>query len=296
MNPEEIEKWKDAGRLARDALQFGKTLIENRKRMLDVTEKIESYVRKNGGELAFPTNLAVNNVGAHWTPSSKSKDIFRNGDVVKLDVGVHIDGYIGDNALTVEIETKNYEKMIEASREALNAAINVAVAGVNVGVIGHAVQDKIEQYGYRPIANLTGHRIKRYNLHSGISIPSVRERGGPSLTNGDIVAIEPFVTDGAGRVGGKRNSNIYHLRQIRKIRDEKATELMIEIKDRYKGLPFAERWLHEIQEDATKNLQKLLRAGIVSYYPVLDELGKGIVSQSEHTLLITNNGNEVLTG
>ena len=296
MNPEEIEKWKDAGRLARDALQFGKTLIENRKRMLDVTEKIESYVRKNGGELAFPTNLAVNNVGAHWTPSSKSKDIFRNGDVVKLDVGVHIDGYIGDNALTVEIETKNYEKMIEASREALNAAINVAVAGVNVGVIGHAVQDKIEQYGYRPIANLTGHRIKRYNLHSGISIPSVRERGGPSLTNGDIVAIEPFVTDGAGRVGGKRNSNIYHLRQIRKIRDEKATELMIEIKDRYKGLPFAERWLHEIQEDATKNLQKLLRAGIISYYPVLDELGKGIVSQSEHTLLITNNGNEVLTG
>ena len=159
-----------------------------------------------------------------------------------------------------------------------------------------AVQDKIEQYGYRPIANLTGHRIKRYNLHSGISIPSVRERGGPSLTNGDIVAIEPFVTDGAGRVGGKRNSNIYHLRQIRKIRDEKATELMIKIQDKYKGLPFAERWLHEIQEDATKNLQKLMRAGIVSYYPVLDELGKGIVSQSEHTLLITNNGNEVLTG
>ena len=296
MNPEEIEKWKEAGRLARDALNFGKTLIENEKKMLDVTEKIESYVRKHGGELAFPTNLAINNVGAHWTPSSKSNEVFRKGDVVKLDVGVHIEGYIGDNALTVEIETNNYGKMIEASREALNAAINVAGAGVSVGVIGHAVQDKIEQYGYRPIANLTGHRIKRYNLHSGISIPSVRERGGPSLTNGDIIAIEPFVTDGAGRVGGKRNSNIYHLRQIRKIRDEKATELMIEIRDRYKGLPFAERWLHEIQEDATKNLQKLMRAGIVSYYPVLDELGKGIVSQSEHTLLITNNGNEVLTG
>jgi methionyl aminopeptidase len=296
LNPEEIEKWKEAGRLARDALNFGKTLIENGKKMLDVTEKIESYVRKHGGELAFPTNLAVNNVGAHWTPSSKSNEVFRKGDVVKLDVGVHIEGYIGDNALTVEIETNNYGKMIEASREALNAAINVAGAGVSVGVIGHAVQDKIEQYGYRPIANLTGHRIKRYNLHSGISIPSVRERGGPSLTNGDIIAIEPFVTDGAGRVGGKRNSNIYHLRQIRKIRDEKATELMIEIRDRYKGLPFAERWLHGIQEDATKNLQKLMRAGIVSYYPVLDELGKGIVSQSEHTLLITNNGNEVLTG
>ena len=295
MNPEEIEKWKKAGKLARDALHYGKELIQNHSKMLEVTEKIEAYVIKNGGELAFPTNLAVNNVGAHWTPSSKSEDVFNKGDIVKLDVGVHIEGYIGDNALTVEIETNKYKKMIEASREALNAAIDVAAAGVNVGIIGHAVQDKIEQYGYRPIANLTGHRIKRYNLHSGISIPSVRERGGPSLSNGDIVAIEPFVTDGAGRVGGKRNSNIYHLRQIRKVRDEKATELMMEIQNRYKGLPFAERWLHKIQDNAGKNLQKLMRAGIVSYYPVLDELGKGIVAQSEHTLLITNNGNEVLT-
>ena len=295
MNPEEIEKWKTAGKLARDALHFGRNLIEAEKSMLNVTEKIESFVKKHGGELAFPTNLAVNNVGAHWTPSSKSSEIFCKGDVVKLDVGVHIDGYIGDNALTLEIGTTNYTKMIEASREALNAAINVAVAGVNVGTIGHAVQDTIEKYGYRPIANLTGHRIKRYNLHSGVSIPSIRERGGPTLNNGDIVAIEPFVTDGAGRVGGKRNSNIYHLRQIRKVRDEKATELMKEIQERYKGLPFAERWLHEFQDDATKNLQKLMRAGIVSYYPVLDELGNGIVAQSEHTLLITNNGNEVLT-
>ena len=295
MNPEEIEKWKTAGKLARDALHFGRNLIEAEKSMLNVTEKIESFVKKHGGELAFPTNLAVNNVGAHWTPSSKSSEIFCKGDVVKLDVGVHIDGYIGDNALTLEIGTTNYTKMIEASREALNAAINVAVAGVNVGIIGHAVQDTIEKYGYRPIAKLTGHRIKRYNLHSGVSIPSIRERGGPTLNNGDIVAIEPFVTDGAGRVGGKRNSNIYHLRQIRKVRDEKATELMKEIQERYKGLPFAERWLHEFQDDATKNLQKLMRAGIVSYYPVLDELGNGIVAQSEHTLLITNNGNEVLT-
>ncbi len=295
MNPEEIIKWKTAGKLARNALHFGRDLIEAEKSMLNVTEEIERFVKKNGGELAFPTNLAVNNVGAHWTPSSKSNEIFSKGDVVKLDVGVHIDGYIGDNALTLEIDSTNYTKMIEASREALNAAINVAVAGVNVGIIGHAVQDTIEKYGYRPIANLTGHRIKRYNLHSGVSIPSVRERGGPTLNNGDIVAIEPFVTDGAGRVGGKRNSNIYHLRQIRKVRDEKATELMKEIQERYKGLPFAERWLHEFQDDATKNLQKLMRAGIVSYYPVLDELGNGIVAQSEHTLLITSNGNEVLT-
>ena len=295
LNSDEIEKWRQAGKLASEALQFGKNIIEEKKSMLEVTEEIENYVREKGGELAFPTNLAINNVGAHWTPSSKSDDLFCEGDLVKLDVGVHIEGYIGDNALTVEIGTDKYRKMIEASREALNKAVEIATAGISVGVIGHAVQETIERYGYRPIANLTGHRIKRYNLHSGVSIPSVRERGGPVLKAGDIVAIEPFVTDGAGRVGGKRNSNIYHLRQVRNIRDEKATELMMEIKNRYKGLPFAERWLHAFQNDATKNLQKLMRAGIVSYYPVLDELGKGMVAQSEHTLLITSGGNEVLT-
>ena len=295
MSSEDIGKWRKAGKLARDALNYGKTLIQKNSSMLDVTNKIEKFVIDNNGELAFPTNLAVNNVGAHWTPSSKSKDVFDNGDLVKLDVGVHIDGYIGDNALTVEIGSSKYSKMIEASREALNAAIEVAAPGVNAGMIGYAVQDVIEGYGYRPIANLTGHGIKRYNLHSGVSIPSIRERGGAVLKSGDVIAIEPFATDGAGRVGGKRNSNIYHLRQVRKIRDEKATELMTEIQNRYHGLPFAERWLHSIQDDVTKNLKKLLRSGVVSYYPILDELGKGMVTQAEHTVMINKDGVEVLT-
>tara|TARA_B100001250_G_scaffold138235_1_gene118321 strand:- start:2732 stop:3625 length:894 start_codon:yes stop_codon:yes gene_type:complete len=293
---EELENWRAAGRLAHNALHFGKELIKENQSMLDVTEKIEQYVFDNGGKLAFPTNLAINNIGAHWTPSSKTTEKFKKGDLVKLDVGVHIEGYIGDNALTVEIGTNQYSRMIDTSREALNAAIEVAGPGVNVGMIGYAVQTTIENRGYKPIANLTGHGIKRYNLHSGISVPNVKENGGAILKNGDIIAIEPFVTDGAGRVGGKLNSNIYHVRQIRNIKDEKAGEMIDEIQHRYKGLPFAERWLHHIQkENATSSLTKLMRAGIISYYPVLDELGKGMVAQSEHTILITNSGSEVLT-
>ena len=296
MGIKELENWKKAGKLAHDALHFGKELIKEDQSMLNATEKIEKYVSDNGGKLAFPTNLAINNVGAHWTPSSKTTDKFKKGDLVKLDVGVHIDGYIGDNALTVEIGTDKYTKMIDTSREALNAAIEVAGPGINVGMIGYAVQTTIENRGYKPIANLTGHGIKRYNLHSGISIPNVKENGGSILKAGDIIAIEPFVTDGAGRVGGKRNSNIYHVRQIRNIKDEKAAKMIDEIQRRYKGLPFAERWLHQIQnEHATNSLTKLMRAGIISYFPVLDELGKGMVAQSEHTILITNSGSEVLT-
>ena len=266
MDIDELEKWREAGKLAHDALHFGKKLIEEGKSMLDITEKIENYVYDNGGKLAFSTNLAINNVGAHWTPSTKTTEKFQKGDLVKLDVGVHIDGYIGDNALTVEVGTEKYGKLIDTSREALNAAIEVAGPGINVGMIGYAVQTTIENRGYKPIANLTGHGIKRYNLHSGISVPNVKENGGAVLKPGDIIAIEPFVTDGAGRVGGKRNSNIYHVRQVRNIRDEKAAEMIDEIQHRYKGLPFAERWLHDIQpNDAANSLTKLMRAGTVSY-------------------------------
>ena len=173
MSIEELEKWKKAGKLAHKALHFGKNLIQENRSMLDVTEEIEKYVFDNGGKLAFPTNLAINNVGAHWTPSTKTTEVFNKGDLVKLDVGVHIDGYIGDNALTVEIGTSKYSKLVDTSREALNAAIEVAGPGINVGMIGYAVQTTIENRGYKPIANLTGHGIKRYNLHSGISIPNV---------------------------------------------------------------------------------------------------------------------------
>ena len=105
MNSEEIQKWQEAGKLARDALNYGKTLIRQKASMLDVTNKIEQFIIYNGGKMAFPTNLAVNNVGAHWTPSNKSKEVFQNGDLVKLDVGVHIEGYIGDNALTCLLYT-----------------------------------------------------------------------------------------------------------------------------------------------------------------------------------------------
>ena len=295
MNSEERLKWREAGKLAHDALDFGRKLIKDGAKILEVTEDIEKFIIKKKGEPAFPTNLAINAVGAHWTPSSRCKDVFCAGDVVKLDVGVHIDGYIGDNALTIEIGSDKYKRMIEASQEALNSAIAVLCPGINVGAIGNTVQETIEKYGYKPIANLTGHGIKRYNLHSGISVPSIRDKGSTTIKEDDILAIEPLVTDGAGRVGGSKNSNIYHLKQIRNIKDGEATKLMMEIKKRYKGLPFAERWLHSFQDQATKNLQKLMRAGVVTYYPILDELGGGIVTQSEHTVLVTKNGAEVLT-
>jgi len=291
----ELAKWRHAGELARDALQYGRKLVTAGTDVLASVDKIESYVRKNGGGLAFPVNIATDEEAAHWTPSSRTDRKFGAGELVKLDVGVEIEGYIGDNALTIEIDGSQHDEMRDAARDALQRVIEMTAPGVNTSLLGSAVQETIESYGLRPVANLTGHGIKRYDLHCGLSIPSVSGFRGTVLRKDDVIAVEPFATNGAGRVGGKRNSNIYHFVRSVRVRDSEAVELLERIRSEFHGLPFAERWLHEFSDDPQPSLQKLLRAGAVAYFPVLDELGHGMVTQAEHTLLLTSSGVEVLT-
>ena len=295
MQAEELAQWRQAGELARDALQYGRPLICEGADVLATVEKIETYVRRNGGGLASPVNIATDEEAAHWTPSSRTSRRFSTGALVKLDVGVEIGGYIGDNALTIEIAASRHDEMRDAAREALQRVIEMTAPGVNTSLLGSAVQETIESYGLRPVANLTGHGIKRYDLHCGISIPSVSGFRGTVLRKDDVIAVEPFATNGAGRVGGKRNSNIYHFVRPVRVRDSEAVELLERIRSEFHGLPFAERWLHAFNDDPQPSLQKLLRAGAVAYYPVLDELGHGMVTQAEHTLLLTSSGVEVLT-
>ena len=295
MQAEELAQWRQAGELARDTLQYGRSLISEGADVLVTVEKIEAYVRRNGGGLAFPVNIATDEEAAHGTPSSRTSRRFSAGALVKLDVGVEVEGYIGDNALTVEIAGSRHDEMRDAVRQALQRVIEMAAPGVNTALLGSAVQETIESYGLRPVANLTGHGIKRYDLHSGLSIPSGSGHRGAVLRKDDVIAVEPFATNGAGRVGGKRNSNIYHLARSGRVRDSEAAELLERIRSEFHGLPFAERWLHAFSDNPHQPLQKLLRAGAVAYYPVLDELGHGMVTQAEHTLLLTSGGVEGLT-
>ena len=295
MDNDELEKWKRAGNLASRAREYGKGKIEEGVGKLELVEAVEDFIRKNGGSPAFPANLAVNNIAAHWTPNSNDRGVFEYGDVVKLDVGVEIDGYIGDTALTVEVGTEQQKELLKSSQQALKNAIDIMCAGVSTQEIGSMIQRTVENFGFKPISNLTGHAIERYNLHTGIAIPNVKEGRGRILEKGMIVAVEPFSTNGAGSVKGKKNSNIYQIKGKNSVKDEKANELLNQIKDRFKGLPFAERWLREFDTEPKSNLQKLIRQGVVKFYPVLEEMGGGIVSQFEHTIYLKNDGVEVLT-
>ncbi len=296
MDDEVVERYREAGRIASDALTYGAELIEEGTTFLEVAEGVESRVRDLGGEPAFPCNLSRNEDAAHYSPGPGDETVFERGDVVKIDVGVHVDGYIGDNALTVEVGTNQRKDLVEASREGLRAAIDVVEAGVPVEDVGRAVENAIRSYGFRPIVNLTGHSVDRFHQHAGLSIPNVA-RGSGTIEAGTAIAIEPFATDGSGRVKDSDGGNIYLLEDEKPQRMSHAKRLMAYVVEHHDRLPFASRWLEGVvpENKLPFALRMLERTGALHHYPVLREERGGWVSQHERTMLVLEDRVEVTT-
>jgi methionyl aminopeptidase len=206
-----VDSYKKAGKIAGDALDYGAGLIKEGSMLIDIAEKIEEFIKLKGGKPAFPVNIAIDSIAAHFSPFHDSKDVFIRGNLVKLDVGVHINGYIGDTARTIEIGTQKWGKLIKASEEALKVAIEMMRPKVSMETVGTAVENTINTYGYVPISNLSGHGLGQYSLHSGISVPNVSESSRDRVQDGMVLAIEPFATDGVGSVKETTVGSIYRL-------------------------------------------------------------------------------------
>lgn len=281
---EEYEKYKEAGKIAKNALEMGIRNIKEGKNYKELAEEIESFIKERA-EIAFPVNISVNNIAAHYTPSINDKSIFKRGDVVKIDVGAHVDGYIADTAKTVEIGTKKHEKLIRSAESALNEAIKIVRHGISIGEIGRRIEEEIKKHGYKPIRNLHGHSLERYSLHAGISIPNVKNNDKRTLKEGQVIAIEPFSSSGNGIVVDNGLSNIYRI--------VKDSPLLGEIR-RFKNLPFADRWLYRIYGNKTYlKLSFFIKRKLI--YPYFKLVDNGIVAQAEHTLYITSDGCDIIT-
>ncbi len=280
-----FEKYRDAGSLAGKILSEGAKEIRIGSSYLEVIESIEARVALEGAALAFPLNLSLNEDAAHDTASASDPRVFAKGDVVKLDLGIQIDGYIADTATTIDLG--NNSLLVEASKAALEAAIKIVRPGTTAGEIGAAVQFEIESRGYRPIANLTGHGLDRYVQHTSPTIPNVAISGGVVLEEGMVFAIEPFATTGRGHVGEKTRVEIFSQIAQKPVRIPSARAILEKIRDR-RGLPFARRWLGEKKMDMA--IPNLIRSGVLHAYPVLSDVPGSLVSQHEHTLIVTEEG------
>lgn len=295
MDKKIVEKYRKAGRIAAEARDYGESLVKEDALLLDAAEKVEKYILEKGAKPAFPVNIGINDVAAHYTPRHDDKTVFRKGEIVKIDVGAHVDGYIGDTACTVEVETNRYTRMIKASKEALEAALELIKPDIDLSIVGSAVEQTIRSYSFVPVSNLTGHSLKQFQLHAGKSVPNISTNVKEKIKKDDVLAVEPFATNGAGRVDGKTGGNIYRLVRDREPKTENSKKLLKYIKENFLVLPFAERWCMDIVDNVEAVLRELRREMIITGYPVLKETGGGMVTQAEHTVIVMENCAEVTT-
>ncbi len=296
LTDEAIEKWRRAGRITARARDLAVSLAQPGAKLEDVAEKVEGYIRGEGASPAFPLNLSADHWAAHYTPEIGDTRAFEAGQVVKVDIGAHVDGYPADSAATVEVGGKRrFGDLVRASREALAAGIETIGPDVRLSKVGEAIERTVASYGLRPVHNLTGHLIARNLLHAGKSVPNVGTRGTETARAGEVFAIEPFATNGEGEVVNGDPGNIYRFQGRRKVKDADALSLMNAIEERHPSLPFAARWCRDLCTSPKKSVRLLRSAGVLYAYPVLVEKAKGTVSQAEHTVLITPSGAQLLT-
>jgi len=289
-----LKKYIQAGEIAREAREYGVSHVKAGGSSLELANAIESIIRERGAQCAFPVNIGVNEIAAHYTPSRSDDIRFKMGDVVKVDVGAHVDGYPADTAATVEVGTKNYSSLIAGAQDALRICIEMVAPGTTVSALGGAVSRTIRAAGFKPVENLTGHSMEKYNLHAGLSIPSIETRDRSTLAEGMIVAIEPFSTTGAGKVSGTGRGSIFRIVRERRAPEE-VSQMFDKIKRQFGPFPFAGRWCDSLDGNAAQHLSKMVRLGMIMSYPVLTEVAHGVVAQAEHSVIVTKDGCKILT-
>lgn len=269
----ETEKTIEAGRIASEVAKYAKDIIKPGMPLLEIAEKIEAKIKELGGEPAFPVNLSINEIAAHYTPSND--DIITAAGLLKVDLGVHVDGWIADTAFSLDMEGNIENKaLIETAEKCLSNALKIAKKDVLVGEIGKEIYRTAISSNMMPIINLSGHEIDRYDLHAGITIPNKDEKKATKLGNG-IYAIEPFVTFGDGRVHDGKPSEIYLLLNSKNVRSPIAREILTHVIDEYGSLPFCSRWLvKEFGEKAKVGLRELTAQGNLHRYAELVEDSK----------------------
>ncbi|MFB6302022.1 MAG: type II methionyl aminopeptidase [Haloferacaceae archaeon] len=290
LDDETVEKYRAAGEALRTVLDEAAEMIEPGVRHLEVAEYAEDRIDELADGPAFPVNISVDEEASHATPARDDESEFGE-EMVCLDVGVHVDGYVADAAVTVDYT--DTPDMVAAAEEALDAAIERVEPGAETGEVGAAIEEAIRSYDYTPVLNLSGHGVERWDAHTGPNVPNRGVDRGVEFEVGDVVAIEPFATDGRGKVSEGHDEEIYSLENERSVRSRAARQVLERITDRYRTLPFAARWIEGQRADVA--IRRLKQQDVLHGYPVLKEEEGRLVSQAEHTLIVTEDGCEVTT-
>jgi methionyl aminopeptidase len=295
---EALDKFRISGKILRETREEMRRFVRENMPIVQVCEKAEKLIREKGGKPAFPCNVSINEVTAHYTSPPNDERRIPERAIVKVDIGVHVDGYVTDTAFTACFNPE-YKSMADAAEHALKVAITNIHPEMTVSKIGGIIENDIKNHGFKPIANLTGHSVGRYLIHAGTSIPNVAQFSLTKVKAGEVYAIEPFVTlpEAVGRVEDGSEILIFRLVKAKSTKNPYAKQLLKHIEDNFRTLPFAERWLKGVvpKEQHREAFRELLESKALMGYPVFVEMSRKPVAQAEHTVLVAGGGCEILT-
>jgi methionyl aminopeptidase len=286
MEKEILDKYLKAGEIAAQVMDYAKGIVKKDMLVVELAEKIENKIFELKARPAFPVNISINDIAAHYHPMLNDKLVINEEDYVKIDVGVHVDGYIGDTAATVRLAGK--DELIICSEKMLDSAIKIMRTGITIEEIGETIESTAKEFGFNPIRNLTGHSLDRFDVHAGLTVPNVKTDSKYQLREDEVIAIEPFCTSGNGLVKDSGSALIFRWivdRPTRMIESRKILELA---RDKYERLPFAKRWIQkEISPLKVELALKELQAVNALYgYQPLREVSEKPVAQSEHSIIV----------
>ncbi len=294
MDSKEKEKWLEAGAVGKAVRDYAVSITKPGLLLLELAREIEKKTASLKAKMAFPPNLSLNQIAAHYTPKFNAQTALKEGDVLKIDIGANIDGFLSDTAATVIVGQKEND-LAKAARGALEDAIKIVKPGMKIDELSSAIENRIKSSGFSPIVNLGGHGISRYEIHEGEFIANSVTNSGRALRDEGVVAIEPFATTGGGYVVDSSEVQILMLQQQKPIRSKLGREILGFIDKEYKSLPFAKRWIAEkFGAFAELEMKGLVASGALYEFNVLKEKDNGLVSQFEHTVLF-DKGEAVIT-
>ncbi|CAK7568578.1 MAG: Methionine aminopeptidase 2 [Sporothrix epigloea] len=314
-----LTDYRHAAETHRQVRQWAQKFIQPGKSLTEIANGIEDSVRALVGHqgleegdamvagMGFPTGLNLDHIAAHYSPNAGNKTILQQSNVMKVDIGVHVNGLIVDSAFTVAFDPK-YDNLLTAVREATNTGVREAGIDARLGEIGEAIQETMESYEIeldgttypiKSIRNLNGHTIERHSIHGTKSVPIVKTNDQTKMEEGEVFAIETFGSTGNGYVRDEGECSHYAKRSDAPnvpLRISSAKTVLNIINKNFGTLPFCRRYIDRLGHDKyLLGLNSLVSNGIVEAYPPLVDKKGSYTAQFEHTILLRHNVKEVIS-
>ncbi|KAF2489872.1 methionine aminopeptidase 2-like protein [Lophium mytilinum] len=319
INSDFLSDYRQAAETHRQVRQWAQKHIKPGQTLTEIANGIEDSVRRLVGHnglsegdaliagMGFPTGLNLDNIAAHYSPNAGCKTVLQQNNVMKVDIGVHVNGRIVDSAFTMSFDPM-YDNLLAAVKDATNTGVREAGIDVRLGELGGYIQEAMESYEceingttypIKAIRSLAGHTILPYSIHGTKSVPAVKTNDTTKMEEGDVFAIETFGSTGNGRCVDQGEVSHYALRRDAPkvdLRLLSAKTLLSTITKNFGTLPFCRRYLDRIgQEKYLLGLNSLVKSGIVEDYPPLVDKKGSYTAQFEHTILLRPTVKEVIS-